>query len=154
MLLLLSSFTLLRVANTSAAATVGMPPPLPPPPPLSDDACYTDSSPATSAQAVCRGLESRASLNRPLPAGCAGGKGGDDDGGTDIGGRSRITHRIGMVLPSPTRGDAMAARVAGKYRQRRQRGRLRRQRGWRAMTMAMAMVARAMAMATRVQGER
>ncbi len=91
---------------------------LPPPPPPSvgeeDDACYTDSSPATSAQAVCRVLESRASLDRPLPAGRAGGKGGDDDGGTDGGGRSRIAHRIGMVLPSPNRGSAMVTRVAGK----------------------------------------
>jgi hypothetical protein len=94
--------------------------PTPPPPPLSvgkeDDACYTnaDSSPATSAQAVCRALESRASLDRPLPAGLAGGKGGDDDGGTDGGGQSRIAHRIGMVLPSRTRGGVTATRVAGK----------------------------------------
>jgi hypothetical protein len=109
-----------RIANTAAAATVSMPPPPPLPPPPSvgeeDDACYmnANSSPATSAQAVCRALESRASLDRPLPAGCAGGKGGDDDGGTNGGGRSRIAHRIGMVLPSPTRGGTTATRVAGE----------------------------------------
>jgi hypothetical protein len=62
-----------------------MPPP--PPPPLvskEDDACYTnaDSSPATLVQAVCRALESRTLLDWPNPTGCAGGKGGDDDGGT------------------------------------------------------------------------
>jgi hypothetical protein len=78
-----------RVANTVAADTVGMPPP--PPPPLigeEDDACYTNanSSPATSAHAVCRALESRALLDRPLPAGHAGNKGSDNDGGTDSGG--------------------------------------------------------------------
>jgi hypothetical protein len=61
-----------RVANTAAAATVGMPPPPPPPPPPSvgkeDDACYrnADSSPPTSAQAVCWALESRVSLDRWL----------------------------------------------------------------------------------------
>ncbi len=107
-----------RVSNTFAAATVGTPPPLPPPPPPSvgkeDDACYTYSSPATLAQAVCWALESCTSLDRPLPAGRAGGKGGDDDGGTDGGGQSRIAHQIGMVLPSPTQGDAAAMRVAGK----------------------------------------
>ncbi len=54
-----------RIANTAAAATVGMPPPPPPPPPPplvgeEDDACHmnADSSPPTSAQAVCRALES------------------------------------------------------------------------------------------------
>ncbi len=104
-----------RVANTFAAATIGTPPPLPPPPPplvgKEDDTCYTDSSPATLAQAICRELESRTSLDRPLPAGRAGGKGGDDDGGTDGGGQSRIAHRIGVILPSPTRGGATATRV-------------------------------------------
>ncbi len=93
-----------RVANTAAAATVGMPPP-PPPPSVGkeDDACYTNtaSSPATLAQAVCRVLEFHTSLDRPLPAGCAGGKGSDDDGGAGGGGQSRIAHRIGMVLPIP-----------------------------------------------------
>jgi hypothetical protein len=106
------------VANTFAAATVGTPPPLPLLPLMSvgkeDDACYMDSSPATSAQAVWRALESRASLDRPLPAGRAGGKGGDDDGSTNGGGRSRIAHQIGMVLPSPTRGGTTATRVVGK----------------------------------------
>jgi hypothetical protein len=106
-----------RVANTAAAAAVGMPPP-PSPPSVGkeDDACYTnaDSSPATLAQTVCQALESRASLDRPLPAGCAGGKGSDDDGRTDGGGRSRIAHQIGMVLPSPTQGGTMATRVAGE----------------------------------------
>ncbi len=53
-------------------------------------------------------------LDRPLPAGRTGGKGGDDDGGTDGGGQSRIAHRIGMVLPSPTRGSVTAMRVAGE----------------------------------------
>jgi hypothetical protein len=105
-----------RIANT-AAATFGTPPP--PPPPLvgeEDDACYTNanSSPATLAQAVCWVLESHASLDLPLPARHAGGKGGNDDGGTDNGSRSRIVHRIGMVLPSPTQGSTMATRVAGK----------------------------------------
>ncbi len=109
-----------HIANTAAATTLGTPP-LPPPPPLplvgkEDDACYTntDSSPATSAQAVCQALESRASLDRPLPAGCAGGKGSDNDGSTNGGGRSRIVHRIGMVLPSPTQSGVTAARVAGE----------------------------------------
>jgi hypothetical protein len=109
-----------RIANTAAAATVGTPPP-PPLPPLplvgkEDDACYrnADSSPPMSAQAVCWALESRASLDRPLPASCAGGKGGDDDGGTNGGGQSRIAHRIGMVLPSPTQGGVTATRVVGK----------------------------------------
>jgi hypothetical protein len=124
MLLSLSLFTLLPHCQHRrchhrwhAAATIGMPPP----PPLpsdgkEDDACYTnaDSSPATSAQAVCRALESRALLDRPLPAGRACGKGGDDDGGTDDGGQSRIAHRISMVLPSPTQGGATAMRVADK----------------------------------------
>jgi hypothetical protein len=106
-----------RVTNTATAATVGT---LPPPPPPSvgkeDDACYTntDSSLATLAQAVCRALKSRASLDRPLPAGRVGDKGGDDDGGIDGGGRSRIAHRIGMVLPSPTRGGTTANMVAGE----------------------------------------
>jgi hypothetical protein len=109
-----------RVANTAAAATVGMPPPpLPPPLPSvgeEDDTCYTnaDSSPATLVQAVCRALESRTSLDRPLPAGCAGGKGGDNDGGTNGGGQSRIVHWIGMVLLSPTRGGMTVTRVAGE----------------------------------------
>jgi hypothetical protein len=105
------------VANTTAAATVGML--LPPPPPSvgkEDDACYmnANSSPATLAQAVCRALESCMSLDRTLPASCAGGKGSNDDGGTDGGGRRRIAHRNGMVLPSPTRGGVTATRVAGK----------------------------------------
>jgi hypothetical protein len=108
-----------RIANTAAAAatTVGTPPPLPP---LSvgeeDDACYTNanSSPATSVQAVCRALESRTLLDRPLPAGRAGGKGGNDDGGTNGGSQSRIAHQISMVLPSPTQGGATATRVAGE----------------------------------------
>jgi hypothetical protein len=67
------------VANTATAATVGMPPPPPPPPPPSVgkevDACHTnaDSRLLTSTQAVCRALESRASLDWPLPASLAGG---------------------------------------------------------------------------------
>jgi hypothetical protein len=78
-----------RVANTPAATTVGI---LPSPPLLlvgeEEDACYTNanSSPATWAQAVCRALESRASLDRPHPANCAGGKGSNNDGGTNGGG--------------------------------------------------------------------
>ena len=106
-----------RVANTTAAATVGMPPP---PPPLlvgkEDDACYmnADSSPTTLVQAVCQALESRTSLDWPFLAGRVGGKGGNDDGGTNGGGRSRIAHRIGMVLPSPTQGGTTATRVAGE----------------------------------------
>jgi hypothetical protein len=60
------------IANTAAAATIRTP--LPPPLPLvgeEDDACYTnaDSSLATLAQAVCRALESLASLDWPIPAG-------------------------------------------------------------------------------------
>jgi hypothetical protein len=119
MLLLLSSFLLCcRIANTAAtAATVGTPL-LPPPPSVGeeDDACYmnADSSPTTLAQAVCQALESRTSLDRPLPAGRAGGKGSDDDGGTGSGVQSRIVHRIGMVLPSPTQGGATATRVVGE----------------------------------------
>ncbi len=106
-----------HVAKTATAATIGTP--LPPPPPSvgkEDDACYTnsDSSPTTLVQAVFRALESRASLDRPLPASCAGGKGGDDDGGMDGGSQSRIAHRIGMVLPSPTQGGTTAMRVVGK----------------------------------------
>jgi hypothetical protein len=64
-----------RIANIAAANTFGTPPLPPPPPPLlvgkEDDACYTnaDSSPPTLAQAVCRALESRTLLDRPLPAG-------------------------------------------------------------------------------------
>jgi hypothetical protein len=80
-----------RIANTAAAATVGTPPP-PPPPPLplvgeQDDACYlnADSSPAMSAR-----------------------------GGTNGGSQSSIAHRIGMVLPSPTRGGSTATRVVGE----------------------------------------
>ncbi len=69
------------------------------------------AAPAMLAQAVCRALESRALLDRPLPSSCAGGKGGNDDGGTGGGGRSRIVHRIGMVLPSLTQGSATATRV-------------------------------------------
>jgi hypothetical protein len=106
-----------RVANTAAVATVGTPPPLPlPSVGEEDDACYTnaDSSLATLAQAVCRALQSHTSLDRPLPASCAGGKGSNDDGGIDSGGQSRIAYRIGMVLPSPTQGCATATRVAGK----------------------------------------
>ncbi len=58
------------IANTPPASTVGMP--LPPPRLLAGlevDTYYTnaDSSPATLAQAVCRALESRTSLDRPLP---------------------------------------------------------------------------------------
>jgi hypothetical protein len=106
-----------RIANTTATATV-ITPPLPPPLLVGkeNDACYTNanSSPATSAQAVCRASESCPFLDRPLPAGRAGGKGSDDDGVTGGGGRSRIMHRIGMVLPSPTQGSASATRVAGE----------------------------------------
>jgi hypothetical protein len=53
-----------------------------------DDACYTNdnSSPATLGQAVYRALESHVLLDRPLPAGHVGGKGGNDDGSTDGGG--------------------------------------------------------------------
>jgi hypothetical protein len=104
-----------HIANTAAATTVGTPPP--PPPPLvgeEDDACYSNanSSPAMLAQAVFRALESRTLLDGPLPADCVGGKGGNDDGGTGGGSQSRIAHRIGMVLPSPTRGGMTATRVA------------------------------------------
>ncbi len=105
------------VASTATAATVGTPPL---PPPLSvgkeDEVCYTNanSSPATSAQAVCRALEACALLDLPLPASCAGGKGSNNDGGTGSGGRSRIAHRIGMVFPSPNQGGATATRVVGK----------------------------------------
>jgi hypothetical protein len=53
-------------------------------------------------------------LDQPLPSGRAGGKGGDNDGGTGGGGRSRIAHRIGMVLPSPTQGGMAAMRVVGE----------------------------------------
>jgi hypothetical protein len=106
-----------RVANTAAATTIGTPPT--PPLPLvdkEDDACYTNTNsiPSTLTQAVCQALESHASWDRPLPAGYMGGKGGNDDGGTNGGSRSRITHRIGMVLPSPTQGGVAATRVAGK----------------------------------------
>ncbi len=78
-----------------------------------DGACYTNAgySPATLAEAVYQVLKSHASLDWPLLAGCAGGKGGNNDGGTDSG---RIAHRIGMVLPSPTRGGATATRVVGE----------------------------------------
>ncbi len=106
-----------HVTNTAAAATVGTPPPpLLPSVGEEDDVCYTNtkSSPTTSAQAVCRTLEFCTLLDRPLPAGRAGGKGGNDDGGTNGGGQSRIAHRIGMVLPSPTQGGVTATRVAGK----------------------------------------
>ncbi len=109
------------IANTFAAATVGTPPPmlpLPPPPSVGkeDDACYRNaiSSPATLAQAVCRVLKSHASLDQPLPAGCVGSKGGDDDGGTNGGSQSRIAHLIGVVLPSPTQGGATATRMVGE----------------------------------------
>jgi hypothetical protein len=83
---------------------------------VEDDACYTitNSSPATLAHAVCQALEACTSLDRPLPASCVGGKGSNDDDGTGGGGQSRITHRIGMVLLSPTQGGMMATRVAGK----------------------------------------
>jgi hypothetical protein len=106
-----------RVANTTTVATIGTP--LLPPLPLvstEDYTCYmnADSSPTTLAQAVCRVLEYCALLDRPLPAGCAGGKGGNNDGGTEGGGKSRITYRMGMVLPSPTRGGATGTRVVGK----------------------------------------
>jgi hypothetical protein len=107
-----------HIGNTTAAITTVNMLPLPPLPLVSkeDDARYTNanSSPPKSAQAVCQALESRVSLDRPLPAGCMGYKGGNDDGGTDGGGQSRIAHRIGMVLPSPTQGRAMATRVAGE----------------------------------------
>jgi hypothetical protein len=74
-----------------------------------------NSSPATLAQAVYWALESCALLDRPLLEAChAGGKGGDDDGGTDGGGQSMFVHRIGMVLPSPTQGGVTATRVAGE----------------------------------------
>ncbi len=89
------------------------PPPLPPtlPPPLllsvgmEDDACYmnADSSPATSAHTICGALNACVLFDRPLPVGCAGGKGINDDGGTGGGGQSWIMHQIGMVPPSPPR---------------------------------------------------
>jgi hypothetical protein len=78
------------------------------PPPLlvgvGDDACYrnTDSSPATSAHPVCRALNAHALSEWPLLAGCAGGKGSNNDGGTGGSGQSWIAHRISMVLPSPS----------------------------------------------------
>jgi hypothetical protein len=106
-----------RIANTAAAATVSMLP-LPPLPLVGeeDDACFTNahSSPAMSAQAVCRALESRTSLDRPLLASRADGKGGDDDGGTGGGRQRMIAHQVGMVLPSPTRGGATAMRLVGE----------------------------------------
>jgi hypothetical protein len=78
---------------------------LPPPPLVSmeDDACYmnADSSPTTYAHTVCRALNACALFEQPLPAGCAGDKGGNNDGGTSGGGRYWIVRRIGMVLPSP-----------------------------------------------------
>jgi hypothetical protein len=101
------------------AALPTLPPPPPPPLPSvgkEDDACYTNAniSLATLAQADCQALESRASLDRPLLADRVGGKGSDDDGGTNGGGRSRIAYWISMVLPSPTQGGTTATRVAGK----------------------------------------
>jgi hypothetical protein len=78
------------VANIAATATIGTPLSLPQLPLVGkeDDPCYTnaDSSPATSAQAVCRALESRALLDCPLPASRAGGKGSNDDGSINSGG--------------------------------------------------------------------
>jgi hypothetical protein len=112
-----------RIANTIAPTTIGMPPPLPLPLPLplssvdvEDDAFYTNanSSPATLAHTICWALEAHALLDRPLPAGRAGGKGGNNDGGTGGGSRSRIAHLIGMVLPSPTQGGMTVTRVVGK----------------------------------------
>jgi hypothetical protein len=51
---------------------------------MKDDACYTnsDSSPAKLVHAVCQALNARAFFDRPLPAGCVGSKGSNNDGGT------------------------------------------------------------------------
>ncbi len=54
-------------------------------------------------------------MDRPLPASCAAGKGGVDDGGTNGGSQSRITHQIGMVLPSPTQGGTTSGNKEGNY---------------------------------------
>ncbi len=84
---------------------------MPPPPPtpsvdVVDDACYTNahSSPATLAHAVCWVLEARTLLDQPLLAGCTGGKGGNNEGGTGGGGTATAT-KWAM---------AMAMRVVGK----------------------------------------
>ncbi len=102
----------------AASATVCMLPPLPPPllVGVEDDTCYTNanSSPASSAHAVCRALKACAMLDQPLPAGHMGGKGGDDDSRTSGDGQSWIAHRIGMVLSSPPQGSATATREAGE----------------------------------------
>jgi hypothetical protein len=105
-----------RVANATAAALSTL---LPPPPSVGveDDACYTNanSSLATLAHSICQALNACALFDPPLPAGCVGGKGGNNDGATGSSGRSWIVHRIGMVLsPPPPSGGTTATRVAGK----------------------------------------
>ncbi len=63
---------------------------------VEDDACYTkaDSSHATLVHAVCQGSNVHALFDRPLPAGCAGGKGGNNDGGTGGGGQAGSLTRL------------------------------------------------------------
>jgi hypothetical protein len=70
---------------------------------VDNDVCSMNvvSSPAMSAHAVYQALKAHTLLDRPLPASCAGGKGGNDDGGTIGSSHSWIAHWIGMVLPLP-----------------------------------------------------
>ena len=91
--------------------------PLPPLPPLvgkEDDtrSTNTNSSPAALVHTVCQAMKPRALLDRPLPAGCPGGKGGKGDGSNDDGnagssGQSWIAHLIRMVPPFPPSNSAM-----------------------------------------------
>jgi hypothetical protein len=69
---------------------------------------HADSSPTTSAHAVCRALKARASLVWPLPAGPAGSKDSKGDGrdndGNAGGGGQELDHALdwdGPSLPPP-----------------------------------------------------
>jgi hypothetical protein len=95
---------------------------VPPTPGGEDDtrSTSTDSSPTVLANAVCQTLKARTSLDRPLPAGCVGGKDGKGNGSNgdgDAGGSNQeLDHSPdwdGPPLLLPPSSSTTAMRVVG-----------------------------------------
>jgi hypothetical protein len=92
-----------------------MMPPLPPPQIVAGEgnthSTSANSSPAASLYAVYRVLKARASLDRPPPAGCMGGKDGKGDGNDNGGNAGSGSQELdptldcdGPPLPPPKQG--------------------------------------------------